>query len=312
LVAPTLRDVSWRWRDLLIGLIPLIALPAAQSVIKNPAASRWLWPISALLAMAWMLGYPLLIARMSKLVIPRPRRILIEAMIALPIVLGVMVVMSLVATALTMALGESAFRPLDSVAGSRSRFDRIFLIVLGVILAPLAEETFFRGMLYNALRQRMHWFFAAMLQGIAFGFYHPFGTPERVAIAVGGFSIALFYEWRKTLLAPILFHSIMNSLGLTLLYLSAAAYADAPVLGVRGDAHDRGCLVTEVVPGGSAADAGLRVGDIITGAGENSVRNLSDLILIMRTKKVGNKIPIWYLRDGEPLQVEALLKGRPK
>ena len=48
------------------------------------------------------------------------------------------------------------------------------------------------------------------------------------------------------------------------------------------------------------------------GAGENSVKNLYDLVLIMRSKKAGDRIPVWYVRDGESLWTEAVLKPRAK
>jgi serine protease Do len=66
------------------------------------------------------------------------------------------------------------------------------------------------------------------------------------------------------------------------------------------------------VPGGGAEEAGLRVGDIIEAAGENSVRNLYDVVLILRKKQVGDRIPVWLIRDGKHLQVEAVLKSRSK
>jgi S1-C subfamily serine protease len=42
------------------------------------------------------------------------------------------------------------------------------------------------------------------------------------------------------------------------------------------------------------------------------VRNLYDIVLILRKKKVGDRIPVWFIRGGERLQVEAALKSRPK
>lgn len=131
-------------------------------------------------------------------------------------------------------------------------------------------------------------------------------------IGMIGVSFALLYEWRKTLASPILAHSLFNAFSMGVLFLTLAVAANSPVLGIRGEAREKGCLITELVEGGSAQEAGLRVGDVITGAGENSVRNLNDVVLIMRMKKVGVKIPVWFLRDGESFQVEAVLKARPK
>ena len=43
-----------------------------------------------------------------------------------------------------------------------------------------------------------------------------------------------------------------------------AADAAAPRLGIYGEAHEGGCLVTKVVPGSAANLAGLQVGDVVT------------------------------------------------
>ncbi|WP_435008690.1 CPBP family glutamic-type intramembrane protease [Tundrisphaera lichenicola] len=313
-IAPNhdLRTVPWRLRDLLIAIAPLVVYSMAPSFAGAPVILRSPGRSVYLFAMAWMLAYPLWAARLGPSSLPGFRRILIEASIALPAALVSVFVMVLLTTALSVALGESPSSPFESIAASPSRFAKLFLVAMAVLVAPFAEEMFFRGMVYNFLRQRMHWILAALIQGIAFGFYHPFSLQERATIAVGGFAMGLLYEWRRALIAPILFHGFVNSLGLGLLFLSAAAYADAPVLGVRGEKSGRGCLLTEVMPGGSAAEAGLRVGDVITGAGENSVGDLRDLVLIMRTKKTGDRIPVWFTRDGEDHQVEAVLKARPK
>lgn len=158
----------------------------------------------------------------------------------------------------------------------------------------------------------MHFVFAALLQAAVFGFSHPFDLMQRFMISAVGLCLALLYEWRKALVAPVLLHSLANGISVGALFYTLAMAANAPVLGIRGDPHDQGCLLREVVPGGAAEEAGLRVGDVIVAAGENSVRNLYDVVLIMRQKKIGDRIPVWFIRDGKHLQVEAVLKSRPK
>ena len=86
-------------------------------------------------------------------------------------------------------------------------------------------------------------------------------------ISTIGLCLALFYEWRKTLVSPVLLHSLTNGIATGTLLYTLAVSANAPVLGIRGDLHDKGCLLTEVVPGGAAEEAGLRVGDVIVAAG---------------------------------------------
>ena len=144
------------------------------------------------------------------------------------------------------------------MAGSFNRIEWVVFVVLAVTLAPVAEETLYRGMLYNALRQRFHPILAALMQAAVFGFAHPFGLANSVAIGISSLAFPLIYEWRKTLLTPILLHAAMNAVGMVFLAWSLAAEAAAPRIGVLGEAGERGCLVTEVVPGSAADKAALQ------------------------------------------------------
>lgn len=84
-------------------------------------------------------------------------------------------------------------------------------MLLAVVVAPLSEEIAFRGLLYNALRQRANFPLAGLLQALVFALYHPYGNQGRMGVATMGFAFALLYEWRKTLVAPIALHSLINA-----------------------------------------------------------------------------------------------------
>jgi membrane protease YdiL (CAAX protease family) len=314
--ALSFRDVPWRWSDVAIGFIPaLLMLPIPLLVSRETlyALPRWLWIVLASIQLGWMFAYPVGVARRRSGLpqFPSLGRVLREAPLALVAVLIVMVIQSVMFSFLTKGSDRTS-APFEAIAGAPEPYQAVALVILAVGVAPLAEEIFFRGMLYNLLRKRMHFLSAALIQGVAFGLVHPFGLKERVAIMVIGLCLALMYQWRKTLVAPILLHAMINALSLGILFYSLAIAANAPVLGVKGETREQGCVVTEVVPGGAAEEAGILVGDVIGGAGENSVRNLGDLVSIMRMKKVGDRIPVWYIRDGKTYQVEAILKARPK
>ena len=313
--ATPFRDFPWGWKVVLAGFTPImLTWVAAFSLgpVVGDFTPPWAWiPITALV-LAWMFAYPLRVVRRLP-ALPTPRVVLIEGAVAalsLPVVLllfnGVQVLM-----AKLPRLGGSD-HPFEPIVGSSDSYHPVALVILAVVAAPLAEEVFYRGMFYNALRRHLNPFLAALIQGLVFGLMHPFGLADRAGIASFGFCLAMLYEWRKTLLSPIFLHGLFNTLGLVVLFASVAVAANAPVLGVRGVAGAKGCVLTEVVPGGAAAEAGLRVGDVITGAGENSVGDLRDLTLIMRAKKVGDRVPIWFDRGGVSRQVEAALKARPK
>ena len=269
---------------------------------------------ASFLLLTWMFAFPLSVAgrRLGIPSIPKPRRVLIEGLIASPAAILVMATASVVMIFLSQFMNQGTSpSPFEGIAVVPERYQSIALIIMGFVAAPLAEEVFFRGMVYNVLRRRMYFLLAGLLQAAVFGFAHPFDLTQRLMISTIGFCLALLYEWRKTLVSPVLFHSLTNGIGIGMLLYMVAVAAYSPVLGIRGDLHDKGCLLTEVVSG-AAEEAGLRVGDVIVAAGENSVRNPYDIVLIMRMKKIGDRIPVWFIRDGKHLQAEAVLKSRPK
>jgi membrane protease YdiL (CAAX protease family) len=91
-----------------------------------------------------------------------------------------------------------------------------FAIFTIVVIAPVAEELFFRGMLFQAMRQRLGFWAAAVASGLVFGAVH--GEPFVIVLttAVGVF-LAWLYQLRGTLLVPILAHAVFNALGVALI-----------------------------------------------------------------------------------------------
>jgi membrane-associated protease RseP (regulator of RpoE activity) len=72
-------------------------------------------------------------------------------------------------------------------------------------------------------------------------------------------------------------------------------------LGVKvqaAPAGTTGVALTEVVTGGSAADAGLRSGDVITAVDGNSVSSPSDLVAAVQDHAPGDRVVVTYTRDG--------------
>ena len=58
-----------------------------------------------------------------------------------------------------------------------------------------------------------------------FGLVHEFGTAGVTFVAVGGVTLASVYEWRKTIVAPILLHTAVNGVGLAFIAWSYVADA---------------------------------------------------------------------------------------
>jgi membrane protease YdiL (CAAX protease family) len=80
-----------------------------------------------------------------------------------------------------------------------------------VLLAPLAEETFFRGLLQTVLRRAFRSRLLAVLAAAAiFGLAH-FRQPQAVLpLAAFGLFTGVLYERTGSLVGPIAFHSVFN------------------------------------------------------------------------------------------------------
>src|SRR5438477_11253831 len=81
--------------------------------------------------------------------------------------------------------------------------------VMAVCLAPLCEEVYFRGFLFQGLRGRMRFVWAALLSGSFFAFVHV--EPIRFfGLATMGVILAAVFEHRRTLVAAIAAHATIN------------------------------------------------------------------------------------------------------
>jgi uncharacterized protein len=125
------------------------------------------------------------------------------------------------------------------------------LIVAGfmvIAVAPAAEEFFFRGFFYRALRSRFPVIAAAVIDGAVFGVIHfDFSGADALLIlpplAVLGFLFCLVYEKTGSLYPTIALHAINNSIA-----FAAQAHGGA-VSAVFGPLVVAGCvLAPRLVP----------------------------------------------------------------
>src|SRR6201997_2092114 len=68
-----------------------------------------------------------------------------------------------------------------------------------------------------------------------------------------------------------------------------------------------GALVSQVVEGSPADQAGIRTGDVITAVNGQPVKSNSELRNTIGLLRVGDKVDIGLLRDGKPLRVTAVI-----
>jgi len=94
----------------------------------------------------------------------------------------------------------------------------ILALVAGSLLAPLAEETFFRGFLFANLREHQGPLKAMVTTALLFALFHLTPTAFVPLFFLGCF-LALLYHLSDSLLPSLLLHATMNTLALTLSYL---------------------------------------------------------------------------------------------
>lgn len=136
--------------------------------------------------------------------------------VALPIVLGLQQVSVLV-------LGKLGWQPedqraVDLLVNADSGWMRVYLAFFAVVLAPVAEEFIFRGMLFPFVKQlgwpKLAWIGVSLL----FAFIH-LNAPTFVPLFVLALALTWLYEKTDCLLASITVHSLFNATNLIILFL---------------------------------------------------------------------------------------------
>ncbi len=88
-------------------------------------------------------------------------------------------------------------------------------ILLIAVMAPICEETCFRGMLFGGMRERLPRVVAALISGLVFGALHALTGIEAVPpLIIFGFILALLYERTGSIVPGILLHVLNNSVAL--------------------------------------------------------------------------------------------------
>ena len=74
-----------------------------------------------------------------------------------------------------------------------------------------------------------------------------------------------------------------------------------------GASVDQGAYVVQVTPGGPAAEAGLREGDVIVSVDDDEVASADALILAIRSHEIGDDVVLTVRRGSEEVSFEATL-----
>jgi membrane protease YdiL (CAAX protease family) len=137
--------------------------------------------------------------------------------------LVLMVLVTLVAGHLLHELPDPENPALPLLAFAPNTISRFLLYGLAAIAAPFFEETFFRGVLLNALLLRFRPIYACLVTGLLFGSIHPVGIAEGLSLAALGAAFAWMAYLRKSLAPSMFAHFLQNSFAYLSVYFSFAA-----------------------------------------------------------------------------------------
>jgi membrane protease YdiL (CAAX protease family) len=138
------------------------------------------------------------------------------------IAFGIGVVINLI---LQKVSGRSVTTP-DQVPSHLAPFGVAVTIVYAIVIAPIHEELFFRGILFRSIRDRYGFGVGGWGSGLAFGLVHYIPAPWLDSVLLmstmvfTGFALAYLYERRGNIVAPMFAHATFNTIGLLLIFLS--------------------------------------------------------------------------------------------
>lgn len=113
------------------------------------------------------------------------------------------------------ALGEEPKEELLKQLGANESGVLLALsALLTTVIAPIGEETLFRGYIFPALAKWRGWVLAAAVTGVLFGAVHAGSAPVvyLVPLAVLGFLLCALYRWSGSLYPCVATHCVNNSI----------------------------------------------------------------------------------------------------
>jgi membrane protease YdiL (CAAX protease family) len=114
--------------------------------------------------------------------------------------------------------------PPEQIPGSLSINAKILTAFLALVLAPVTEELFYRGIFYRSLRDRHGVVLGAVVSALVFGASHVVDAPWREVVFLQtlmvftGLGLALIYERRANLVADVAAHVAFNVIGIVIIF----------------------------------------------------------------------------------------------
>jgi membrane protease YdiL (CAAX protease family) len=137
-----------------------------------------------------------------------------------PSAIGTMLIAMGVYVVLSIAYNALVGPPCDKLPDDLGIHESTLLAVLAGVfvigIAPVAEEFFFRGFLFQALRESWGAWIAAPASGLIFGAVH-FEPDKLVPLAILGTALAFVFHRTRSLWPCILLHALNNTLAFVVL-----------------------------------------------------------------------------------------------
>ncbi|MEZ6067464.1 MAG: PDZ domain-containing protein [Planctomycetaceae bacterium] len=314
-----LSRLNWRGVDLAIGIATIIGWRLTAGLMGNstsniPTAVHIV--VGLMLPMLFVFAYPLWAYRRAggkwQIRWPTPATIAIEVVCAALTVMTLLSALVLLSQMVTRFSGG----PPEIDPGMRNIVDSanpaLFALfaTLACVWAPIAEELYFRGFLQNALGRWLPVWLAAVLQTLGFAFAHHYAGVHFVAILIVGFGLTLHYLWRRSLLASSLVHCGFNTFMTAMLGTWMMLQANAPVLGVEGDADADNCRIAHVLADSPAERAGLRVGDVVVTINDRPVDSFQTLRMLLWSHQAGEEVTLQLERGTQRITTTVTLAAR--
>lgn len=117
-------------------------------------------------------------------------------------------------------LGQDAASPqmiVKALGETPEALTKLSVAVTVGLGAPLMEELFFRGFLYGVAKRYTHWTYAALGSSLFFAVVHG-NVMSLLPLTLLGLLFVAAYEQTRSLLVPIVMHSIFNLFQITVLF----------------------------------------------------------------------------------------------
>lgn len=132
-------------------------------------------------------------------------------------------VVGVIVSLILQALSGEAVRAPEQVPSQLSAVATAITVLYAIVVAPIHEELFFRGILFRGVRDRYGLLPGLLVTGAGFGLIHFIDGPWQGTIllmgvmVINGMALGWWYERRGTIVASIVAHMVFNVIGLTLI-----------------------------------------------------------------------------------------------